>query len=471
MAGEERPEGQPERGSFRDRDSRVFYVGGEVFRGLSEAGLDAWKHLAATEFFAREVRDGRIVGTERVDELSHLGSAAKGWHGVLRHQTVPFVSYPYEWCFGMLRDAAILQLELMAAALDEDMILKDASPYNVQWVGCQPVFIDVPSFVDLVPGEPWAGYRQFCELCLYPLFLQAYKDVAYHAWLRGSIDGIPAEAITGLFSARDLLRAGVFVHGYLHARLQSRYADSERDVRKELRDAGFHKELIVANVKRLLKLVHRLRWSRAQSTWSGYAAENTYDDANRELKAEFVRTAALDRPRKLVWDLGCNTGDYARIAADSADFVVAMDSDHLCVEHLYRRLSDEEHKKILPLVMPLNDASPNLGWRGRERKSLEQRGSPDLVLALALVHHMVIAANIPLAEFVDYLACLESDLVIEFVTKADPMVQKLLANKEDKYLDYDREHFERCLGERYDVLRRESLNDGLRCLYFARPRG
>jgi ribosomal protein L11 methylase PrmA len=364
----------------------------------------------------------------------------------------------------MLKDAALLQLALGREALTHDLTLKDASAYNVQWRGAQPVFIDVGSFERLRPGEPWAGYRQFCMLFLYPLMLQAYRGVPYHAWLRGSIDGIaPAEA-------RALLprfRRGVLSHVILHARLEARYAATGgREVKSELKRAGFGKELLDANLRKLEKLVRRLEYAPGRTAWTEYGATNTYSDEEASRKAEFVRAAAARRPGGLTWDLGCNDGTYSRVAAEHSDLVVALDADHATVDGLYRALDGS--RDILPLVMSVTDPSPDLGWRGRERASLEHRGTPDLVLALALVHHVVIAGNVPVTEFLDWLRSLDSALVIEFPDREDPMVQRLLSGKTaTANPDYDREPFERALGERFRVERTERL--GTRTLYEAHP--
>jgi len=462
-------------GSFRDREGRVFTLEDRVLRALSPRAFAAWETLAATRFFHRLTEEGKVVATRQVDfPEAELRALSPHWVAVLEHEPIPFVSYPYEWSFSMLRDAAELQLELLLEALEEGLILKDSSAYNVQWQGARPVFIDVASFEKWVEGDPWVGYLQFCQLFLYPLVLTAYRDVSFQPWLRGAIDGISPEECNRLLRLRDRFRPGVFADVYLQAKLQARSAresaaSAERSVRAELRQAGFRKEMIAHNVRRLRKIVGKLAWRRSRSEWAEYAEENSYDRENREIKERFVREVAATRHWRLVWDLGSNTGVFSRIAAEHADYVVALDADHLAVDRLYRRLAAEGPGNILPLVGNLADASPALGWRHRERKALSERPRPELTLCLALIHHMVITANIPLPEFVDWLASLGSHLVIEFVTKDDPMVRKLLRNKEDIYHDYEIPVFEACLGEHFEILRQEHLQAGNRKLYFARP--
>ena len=456
-----------EPGSFRDPESRVFYSGGDVYRALSAEGLADFEALRESGL----LDDERVVATEQVENgavdrsvLVHEPA------GVLRHERIPFVSYPYEWTFSMLKDAALVQLDLLLAALDRDMGLKDSSPYNVQFKGARPVFVDVGSFERLREGEPWVGHRQFCMLYLFPLLLQSAKDVPFHPWLRGAIDGITPAQMRGMLSFRDRFRRGVFTNVFLHARLEAKYADRPAETKREV-NRVFKKELFVANVRRMRKLVARLEWNPPDGVWTAYGERNSYTDDDAKRKDEFVRQVATSQRWGLVWDIGANNGRYSRIAAEGAQTVVAVDADQGPVELLYRDLRKEGNEQILTLTMNLADPSPGLGWRGLERKSLPERGKPDLVLALALVHHVAISANVPVREFVDWLASLGSALVIEFPTREDPMVQKLLAGKRDGlHPDYELDYFERVLGEAFEVERSERLESGTRVLYFARPK-
>jgi SAM-dependent methyltransferase len=367
----------------------------------------------------------------------------------------------------MLKQAALLQLDLLVDALAAGLILKDATPYNVQWNGPRPVFIDVGSFTTYRSGSAWEGYRQFCELQLYPLMLSAWKDVPFQPWLRGSLDGISPAETRNLLSLRDRLRRGVTTHVVLHARLERRYADSAREVKAELSEAGFKKELVVANARKLRRLVERLEWRGSSVAWGDYTSTRTYSDDDAARKAAFVRGAVETVRPGLVWDLGCNDGTYSKLCAAEGAYVVAADADHAVVDVLAR----EENERILPLVVDLADPPPSLGWRGGERRHLPARGKPDLTLALALLHHLAITRNIPLGELLDWLASLGGALVVEFVDPADEMTQRLLAAKRaGLHGDYTRDHFERLLAERFDVARTEELAGGRRVLYLAHPR-
>lgn len=459
-----------EPGSYRDRNGAVFYLGGTVYRGISAQALTNWERLSSTRFFKDFTARGHLVPTEQVASPV-TDEDGDSWAAVLRHAPIPFVSYPYEWTFGMLQDAALLHLELMLAALDEGFILKDASAYNIQWQGTRPVFIDIPSFEVLAQGQPWVGYRQFCELFLYPLMLRAYKGVDFRPWLRGSLDGIPAASLRSLLSLRDLMRPGVIMHVVAQAALQRRYAGKDRNVRSTLAQAGFDKQLIARNVRNLHGLISRMTPQGGKTEWADYARTHSYNEAEFEAKCAFVRVAANFRRWQHVWDLGCNTGTFSRIAAENADYVVAMDDDWMAIETLYQSQKERPgHAAILPLVVNLSDPSPGLGWRGAERKPLPERGRPDLTLCLALIHHIVISANIPMADFLRWLAGLDTALVIEFVGRDDEMVETLLRNKDDQYDDYRRDVFESLLATYFDIRESRELKGGKRSIYFALPK-
>jgi ribosomal protein L11 methylase PrmA len=371
----------------------------------------------------------------------------------------------------MLQDAALLQLDLTLAGLEHDLMVKDASAYNVQFHGSRPVFVDVGSFERLREQELWVGYRQFCMQFLFPLWLQAHRNVAFQPLLRGALDGIPATQVRAMSSLRDAFRRGYLTHVHLQARLDRRDAGARPRLQAQLARPGVGTRLIRANVTKMRRLVGGLRWAPASGVWTTYGASNSYSAEDAARKDAFVASVASTRRWPLVYDLGCNNGRHARIVATHADTVVALDADPGTVELLYRDLREAGESTILPLTMNLADPSPGLGWRGVERGPLLERGRPDLVLALALVHHLSIAGNVPLRGVVDWLASLGAPMVVEFPTRDDPMVVRLLSAKRDGlHADYERAEFERCLRERFHVSRTEVLGSGTRVLYHAVPR-
>ncbi|HEU0130530.1 MAG TPA: class I SAM-dependent methyltransferase [Mycobacteriales bacterium] len=460
--------------SFRDPSSTVFYAGGDVLRGLDSDAAADWAALEAAPFFGKAVETGRIVRTEAVADAAGLVPEGRDWPVVLRHERVPFVSYPYEWTFSQLQDAALLHLDLLLDALGAGLSMKDGYAYNVQWRGSRPVFIDVPSF-QRSSGGPWPGYRQFCQTFLFPLLLQAHKDVSFRPFLRGQVNGIEPRQIRNVMSGRDAFRAGVLRNVLLHSAIENRFAGGargSRQVGQDLEKAGFTADLTKATATSLRKLVAGLRWTAGDSHWKTYQETNTYTDEDRSAKERFVDAALAGRSPGLVWDLGCNDGTYSRIAARHAETVVAVDGDEATIDALYRALRRDGDTRILPLVMDLTDPSPGIGWRGTERRPFFDRTQPDAVLALALLHHIAITANVPLPAIVDWLHAMGARTVVEFVHTDDPMTKRLLSNKpEGLFPDYRVEVFERLLKERFDVEREERLPSGTRTLYLVTPRG
>jgi len=452
-------------GSFRDRDGRVYQYQGRIFRGLSETALECFRQLQEKPFYTKLLESGKVVGSRELTAQQNPlpDDLRQQWAGFLEHDPVPVISYPYEWTFSMLRAAASLQLHLVERAISNGFTLKDATPYNIQFVDRKPVFIDIPSFEPLSEGEPWSGYRQFCEMFLFPLMLQAYKGNNFQPFMRAAIGGVDVQTAAALFGFRDRFRKGVFSHVWLQSKLDRRFGGSSENVRSNLKSAGFNRELILVNVRKMQKLVKKLEWKAIGSEWGDYTEFHNYSEDDHALKENFIRKAINTEAPQTVWDIGCNTGQFSHIAASGCSQVLSMDIDHVAVERLF--LNPETPANILTLVQNVADPSPNWGWRNRERSDLQTRAQPDLVLCLALIHHVVITANIPLAEFIDWLAGLTDKLVIEYVSRQDDKVQTLLRNKEDKYKDYSRESIESNLKRHFDIRAQLDVNNRDRSLY------
>ena len=456
-----------ESGSFRDRSARIFIRDEKIYRTLNSESLATWRRVSSQPFIHQLIAGRQLVETQEVslDTFRDLSFPA-GVEGVLHHERVPFISYPYEWSFSMLREAALLHLRILSEAIRVGLILKDASPYNVQFQGSKPVFIDIGSFTEHKSGEPWIAYRQFCELMLFPLLLQAYRGVHFQPILRGQLEGVPARQFMQWMRWRDLFRPGVFSNGWLQSKLEQNTQAIRSSTVEDLAASGFQTSIIEQMFKKLTRLVEGLRWKPEATQWTGYDDSLPHVADDRQAKSDFVRRISHSRRRQLVWDLGCNDGRYSLIASERAETVIAMDQDHACIDRLFQLSTPN----IVPLCVELANSSPAQGWRGKERKRLEERGRPDLTLCLGLIHHLVLASNIPLPEVVNWLASQGGEVVLEFPTKEDSMVKALLRNKRDQYDDYSLECLEAELSKYFEIGDRVALPSGHRTLIHAIPK-
>lgn len=431
-----------EPGSFRDPAGNVYKVGERVFRTIKESVAADYEYVRDKGLFESWAEHGLVVAARETDPVV-LGSAASSARYVIEHSVVPFISYPYEWPFSVLKAAALFHLDLQLRAFDHDVKLVDASAFNVQFVGLRPVFIDVLSFRRYHEGEYWTGHRQFCEQFLNPLLLQAYLGIPYHAWYRGNLEGIATEDLARLLPLRRCLSLNTISHVLLPARLQ-RAAVAEKH---EKRVAGLKKKKLPRQSYRGM-LVQLRDWiARLQlpgygrTAWSDYESTQTYASQEISAKKAFIAEYIGRKRPDLVWDLGCNTGEYAKVAlASGASYVIGFDFDHVALEKAFARASSKG-LNFLPLFMDAANPSPGQGWRQAERQGLTARANADGLIALAFIHHLAIGRNVPLPQILEWLVGLAPSGVIEFVEKTDTTVQRMLAMREDIFDNYSKDAF------------------------------
>ena len=389
---------------------------------------------------------------------------------VIRPRELEVISYPYEWCFSQLREAALLTLELQRRALAVGMRLKDASAYNVQFDGGRPILIDSLSFEVAEPTEPWPAYRQFCEHFLAPLALIAYRDARCGLMLRDFIDGIPVDLAAALMPVRTRLRPGLLAHLHLHAGAQRRSAvggatPSGTAPRRRMTKLG-HEALLDS----LRRTVEGLRLE-PHGAWLEYGTQTSYTPAAADAKRSAVGSMVGSSGARLIWDLGANVGTYSSVAAGGGRLVLAFDQDAGSVERHWRTLAPEARASVLPLVMDLSNPSPGLGWALEERRSVLDRGPADLIMALALVHHLAIGNNVPLPMIASLFARLGTQAIVEFVPKDDPMTQRLLAARPDIFPGYTLEGFRAAFAPHFRVVEEVPINESLRTLFLLERRG
>jgi hypothetical protein len=451
--------------SFRDPSGFVFWRDGVVYRQVSAGYRSQYDALMGSGLYAELVAAGLLVPH---DEVPPSSVGAVGADLVLRPERIAFTSYPYEWCFGQLRDAARATLDIARRALDRDLVLKDASAFNIQFAGARPLLIDTLSFERYAEGAPWVAYRQFCQHFLAPLLLMALRDVRLGGLLRHHLDGIPLDLASALLPRRTWLRPGPLLHLHLHAKSQQRFADTP------LRDLRGPRSVSRTGLRGVLDslegAVRRLDWRPTGTVWADYVREHSYDERAWQDKQHWVRELVAEVRPGLVWDLGANVGLFSRLAAEGGACVVAVDADAGAVERHYRDGRERGERNVLPLWIDLTNPSPALGWAHRERRSFLDRGPADLVLALALIHHLAISNNVPLPDLARFLASAGRHLIVEFVPKDDRQAQRLLGSRADVFPDYTPGGFEQAFSEVYAIERSVALADSGRRLYLMRRR-
>jgi SAM-dependent methyltransferase len=449
--------------SFRDPSGFLFTREGVLYRQVNRVRRENYDGLMAGGLYAELTEAGLLIPHAEVDDPPAAPEIA---YRVLRPERVGFISYPYEWSFSQLKDAALATLAIQARALARGMSLKDASAYNIQFHRGRPLLIDTLSFEKLREGEPWVAYRQFCQHFLAPLALMARRDIRLGQLLRVHLDGVPLDLACALLPARTRWQLGLAMHLHAHAASQRRYAD--KPVRAPR--GRFGPRALQGLVESLGSTVRRLQWRPRGTEWAEYYRQTNYSDAAIAHKEELVgRFLEICAPRT-VWDLGANTGRFGRIASGRGIDTVASDIDPAAVEIAYLEARRRADAHLLPLLSDLTNPSPAQGWAHDERMSLLERGPADLALALALVHHLAISNNVPLDRLARFFARTARALVIEFVPKSDSQVQRLLATREDVFPDYRRDTFEAAFTAEFEIAATEPVRESQRTLYFMRAR-
>jgi len=453
-------------GSFRDPSGFLFSRNGILYRQINQSYAEDYKRLIDSGLYDRLVKAGVLVkhdeveqvpAPKRTSELRESDSAFK----VIQPERVPFISYPYEWSFGQLKSAALITLAIQKRALQANMSLKDASAYNIQFLRGRAVLIDTLSFEMYKVGEPWVAYRQFCQHFLAPLVLMALTDVRLNQLLRVYIDGVPLDLASSLLPWKSRLNFGILTHIHVHASAQKKYSGA--DVRSQR--GSLSKQALLGLIESLESTIERLSWTPRGTEWGSYYEMTNYSGAAFDHKQQLVRDWTKRINPRQVWDLGANNGEFSRVAGESGAYVVSFDIDPAAVEQNYRQVKSSKTENILPLLLDLTNPSPALGWANRERDSFGARGPADLVLALAVIHHLAISNNVPLPQLADFFAETGKWLVIEFVPKSDSQTQKLLTSRQDIFSQYTRAGFEAAFGRRFKIHEAVEIHESARVLY------
>ena len=449
-------------GSFRDPGGRVYSDGARIVRMVNKPNAQAYEQARDSGLLARLAERDLLLGSEERDRKL-AGAAAKGAVHLLEHPRIPFISYPYEWSASLLRKAALHHLDTQLEALQRGFTLSDATAYNVQFVGPKPVFIDHLSFRPYRDGEIWIGHRQFCMQFLNPLILWSRLGIAPNSWYRGSQEGIAPEDLAPLLRTRDRLSWTILTHVIAQAALQKRSVRSGTTAGQH-RSAKLPKASFQGMLEGLRGFIAGTAPKREATVWGDYAGNNSYGDAEAQAKRAFVQDMAAAVEPGLMFDLGCNSGDYSIAALEAgAGYVVGFDFDFGALEIALSRAEQGGHN-FLPLWLDAANPSPSQGWGQSERKGLKERSNANAVVALAFIHHIAIGKNVPLDMVIDWIIDMAPNGIIEFPPKSDPMVQCLLSQRDDIFPDYTEEAFRAAVERRARIVSEKHLTPGGRLL-------
>jgi len=443
--------------SFRDPSGFLFSQDGSIYRQVNRVYKKDYDHLISSGLYDDLVKAELLIPHEEVDfELALSDKAYK----VIKPELISFISYPYEWSFSQLKNAALTTLEIQKRSLDFEMSLKDGSAYNIQFRKGKPILIDTLSF-ERCNDRPWVAYRQFCQHFLAPLSLMSFKDIRLSRLFLSYIDGIPLDLASSLLPLNTRFKFSLFSHIHLHARSQKHFAGKSSK-------KGSHKmsrQSFLGLIDSLESAVKKLKWLPQDTEWADYYEDTNYSSESLSQKKQLVSDFLDKAAPKTVWDFGANMGLFSRIASDKGIETTSFDIDPASVEKNYLETVKRGETNILPLLLDLTNPSPGIGWENRERVSLFERGPADTVLALALIHHLAISNNVPLSKIAVFFKNSCSSLIIEFVPKSDSQVQRLLSTREDIFCDYKQEVFESEFGRFFSIESSLNLIGSERTLY------
>lgn len=448
--------------SFRDPSGFLFVRDSVLYRQVNKSYQGEYDLLMQSGLYEKLVKGRKLIPHQ---EVVIPPAAPEIAYRIIQPDPVTFISYPYEWCFSQLKDAALLTLSIQKSALDMGLSLKDASAYNIQFHKGRPIFIDTLSFEAYKEGQPWVAYRQFCQHFLAPLALMAYRDVRLSQLLRVYIDGVPLDLAAALLPYRTRFQFGLAAHIHLHASTQKKYSDAPDQAQAQAQGRSMSKISLIGLIDSLKNTVSSLKWEPAGTEWGDYYDSTNYTRAAFDQKAQIVKTYLAEIQPRQVWDLGANTGVFSRLAADAGIYTVSSDIDPAAVEKNYRDTREKKETHLLPLVLDLTNPSPGIGWQNEERDSFTNRGPVDTVMALALVHHLAISNNVPLPDLAEFFARLGHSLIIEFVPKEDSQVKRLLMTREDIFPSYHRQGFEEAFQKYFTIQACSPIEGSERLLY------
>ncbi|MAT90854.1 MAG: nodulation protein NoeA [Flavobacteriaceae bacterium] len=445
--------------SFRDPSGFVFVENGIIKRCILPIYFPQYNALKESGVFDTLIKKGHLI--------PHEESNASEEKIILTPQQIPFITYPYEWGFEQYKQAALLTLKLQKYVLSKGFILKDASAYNITFHEGRPVFIDTLSFDFYEENTPWRAYKQFITHFLGPLVLAKYHGPDLLKMMQTQIDGIPISLIASLLPGKTKLNPTLYTNIHLLAKMESKH---QEDYEAKTPMAKLSRKAQDTMLKGLFQFIQKLQLKK-ETEWGNYYEKTNYDEKAFDAKKELIHRWVTERSPKRLIDMGGNDGTFARTVLKEVPHVMVTDIDTNAVDHNYRHVQTNNEKNMLPWVCDVLQPAPGIGFNNTERASMIKRlqaYQPDVVMALALIHHMTLSGNVPFEKSAAFFAAFSKTLIIEFPKRTDSWVTSLLVRKREfkAHFDfYNQEAFEAGYATYFTCVKKEAISGTERVLY------
>lgn len=446
--------------SFRDPSGFVFKKNSEIYRQINKTYKAEYLTLTNSGLYDTLVKKNYLISHI---ELEPDYDTDNEFYKLIKPEQLTTISYPHEWCFSQLKDAALLTLNIQKLTMKYDMSLKDASTYNIQFKNGKPIFIDTLSFEIYNEKAPWIAYGQFCKHFLAPLALMCYTDVSLNQLFVTNIDGIPLNLAVKLLPTKARLNAGLLLHLFLHNNSNEKH-QGDKIVNQA---QGSSRLALEGLLDSLISTVKGLKLPKSKTEWGDYYNNTNYTSSAFEQKKTLIKELIAKTSPKKLCDIGANRGDFTRLASKATE-CISFDIDFNAVEQNYSIVKSNNETNILPLLLDLTNPSPAIGFANKERDNFATRYKCDTILALALIHHLAISNNLPFENIASFFAELTNYLIIEFVPKSDSKVQILLGSRKDIFANYTEEQFELVFSKHFEIIEKHSISDSLRKVYLMR---
>ncbi|NGX28324.1 MAG: Ribosomal protein L11 methyltransferase [Candidatus Anoxychlamydiales bacterium] len=466
--------------SFRDPAGSLFKHKNKIFRFINPSYENEFNETITSENIKKLIENGYISAFNKLkkDEIQNLlkdeifKNIFEKFKSniILEHTVIDFANYPYEWSATQLFDSATLTLNLFEKVIDENLSLKDATPYNIIFENAKPVFVDLLSFEKKDPKDPiWLAYSQFVKTFLLPLFMNKFRSMPIHKVFLSNIDGLEIDDClkhTSVFNpiSYSLIKLPHFL---------SRFAKEKHYQTKKMQNPNLAKFILKRLIKKTKKRLNALKpKTNITSSWSEYMdTQKHYDKKDFSIKESFISDVMERQNPKKVLDVGCNTGHFSIIAAKMGAKVISIDYDPVVIDLLYT-IAKNENLNILPLVVNISKPTPSIGWKNLEYQSFLKRADnyAELTFMLALIHHLQVTDRIPLFEIAAIANTLTKDgLVIEYVDPKDPMFIKIVRGRENLHLDININSFKKTFEDFFSIEKEQKINE-TRSVFYMRKK-